>query len=67
MNIEDTINQAFEDRASLNPKTASNEIKEAVAEVIHLLDSGKMRVAQQNGVGNWSVNEWLKKSGITLI
>jgi 2,3,4,5-tetrahydropyridine-2-carboxylate N-succinyltransferase len=29
---------------------------------IHLLDSGQARVAEQQGVGDWTVNEWLKKA-----
>jgi tetrahydrodipicolinate N-succinyltransferase len=31
----------------------------AVSEAIHLLDSGQARVAEQQGVGDWTVNEWL--------
>lgn len=56
------IETAFEDRANLTPQNASVAIKDAVAEAIHLLDSGQARVAQQNGVGDWHVNEWLKKA-----
>ncbi len=56
------IEAAFEDRANLNPQTASAEIKQAVAEAIHLLDSGQARVAEQQGIGDWKVNEWLKKA-----
>ena len=61
-NMKDIIEAAFEDRANLNPQTASSEIKEAVAEAIHLLDSGQARVAEQQGIGDWTVNEWLKKA-----
>jgi len=60
--MQDIIEQAFEDRANINPQTASNEVKQAVAEAIHLIDSGQARVAEQKGVGDWVVNEWLKKS-----
>jgi len=60
--MKDIIEAAFEDRANLNPQTASSEIKEAVAEAIHLLDSGQARVAEQQGIGDWTVNEWLKKA-----
>ena len=27
-----------------------------------MLDSGKARVAEQKGIGDWEVNEWLKKA-----
>ena len=60
--MKDIIEAAFEDRANLTPKTASAEIKEAVSEAIHLLDSGQARVAEQQGIGDWTVNEWLKKA-----
>ncbi len=60
--MKEIIESAFEDRAHLTPESANNEIKEAVAETINLLDSGKARVAEQNSIGNWQVNEWLKKA-----
>ena len=60
--MKEIIESAFEDRNHLTPDTASTEVKEAVNEAIHLLDSGKARVAEQKGVGNWQVNEWLKKA-----
>ncbi len=59
--MKEIIESAFEDRAHLTPESANSEIKEAVAETINLLDSGKARVAEQNSIGNWQVNEWLKK------
>ena len=60
--MKDIIESAFEDRNHLTPSSASAEVKDAVNEAIHLLDSGKARVAEQKGVGDWQVNEWLKKS-----
>ncbi|SFV87150.1 2,3,4,5-tetrahydropyridine-2,6-dicarboxylate N-succinyltransferase [hydrothermal vent metagenome] len=60
--MKDIIEAAFENRANLNPQTASAEIKEAVAEAIQMLNTGKARVAEQRGVGDWKVNEWLKKA-----
>jgi len=62
LSMKDIIEAAFEDRANLNPQSASTEIKQAVAEAIHLLDSGQARVAEQQGIGDWTVNEWLKKA-----
>lgn len=60
--MKEIIEQAFENRADINPQTASAEVKEAVAEAIDLIDSGQARVAEQKGVGDWVVNEWLKKA-----
>ena len=34
--------------------------KEAVREVIALLDSGKIRVAERITQGEWKVNDWIK-------
>jgi len=62
MNIlENTINQAFENRAELNPSNVSREIREAVTETLNLLDQGTLRVAsiQQD---KWIVNQWVKKA-----
>ena len=50
--MKDIIEAAFEDRAHITPDSASNEIKQAVDEAIHLLDSGKARVAEQKSIGN---------------
>ncbi len=60
--MKDIIELAFDDRANINPQTASKEVKQAVDEAIHLLDSGQERVATQQEVGKWVVNEWLKKA-----
>ena len=56
--MKDIIEAAFEDRANLNPDSATKEVKDAVNEAIYLLDSGKARVAERQGVGDWRVNEW---------
>jgi 2,3,4,5-tetrahydropyridine-2-carboxylate N-succinyltransferase len=60
--MKDIIEQAFENRGEITPDNASKEIREAVSEAIELLDSGKARVAERRGVGDWVVNEWLKKA-----
>ena len=60
--MKDIIEAAFEDRAHITPDSASQELRHAVDEAIHLLDSGKARVAEQKGIGEWQVNEWLKKA-----
>jgi len=60
--MKDIIEAAFEDRANITPASANTEVRQAVEEAIHLLDTGKARVAEQSGVGDWQVNEWLKKA-----
>ncbi|WP_428086865.1 2,3,4,5-tetrahydropyridine-2,6-dicarboxylate N-succinyltransferase [Candidatus Thioglobus sp.] len=60
--MKDIIEAAFEDRANINPQTVTTEVKQAVDEAIRLLDSGEVRVAQQRAIGDWTVNEWLKKA-----
>ncbi|WP_190600482.1 2,3,4,5-tetrahydropyridine-2,6-dicarboxylate N-succinyltransferase [Candidatus Vesicomyidisocius sp. SY067_SCS001] len=60
--MKNIIEKAFKDRANLNPQTVNIEVKQAVADAIHLLDSGKARIAQQKSVGDWKINEWLKKA-----
>src|SRR5437868_8388062 len=57
----DSINDAFEHRAELNPKNAAAEVRAAVDTAIDLLDRGQARVAEKRD-GQWHVNEWLKKA-----
>jgi 2,3,4,5-tetrahydropyridine-2-carboxylate N-succinyltransferase len=55
--LQTIIEQAWENRALLQEDTT---IK-AIREVIELLDSGKLRVAEPITDG-WQVNEWVKKA-----
>jgi 2,3,4,5-tetrahydropyridine-2,6-dicarboxylate N-succinyltransferase len=55
------IDNAYEARAQLTPRTAPAELRTAVENVIDLLNEGALRVAQPDG-GRWRVNEWLKKA-----
>ena len=60
--LKRVIENEFEKRAEITPATASTQVRAAVDEVLALLDSGKMRIAERHSVGNWTVNEWLKKA-----
>lgn len=60
-NLKAIIEGAFEERLSLSPNNVSPEIKSAVLEVIHLLDSGTARVAEKLN-GQWCIHQWLKKA-----
>jgi 2,3,4,5-tetrahydropyridine-2-carboxylate N-succinyltransferase len=54
------IEAAWENRAEITP--ASTDIAAVVDEVLALLDSGAVRVAEPDGNGGWRVNQWLKKA-----
>ena len=55
-----TIEAAWENRAATTP--ASLDIAAVVGEVLGMLDSGTVRVAEPDGAGGWKVNQWLKKA-----
>ena len=56
-----TIDQAFERRGEIGPKT-KGPVRKAVAAALDLLDQGKARVAERQPDGRWRVNQWLKKA-----
>lgn len=60
-NLETIINNAFENRADITPANATAEVREAVTEVLNLLDCGKLRVAEKVD-GDWVTNQWIKKA-----
>ena len=60
MTLQAIIDQAWEDRQSLNTKTTS-EIRDAVDAALSQLDSGQLRVAEKQN-GSWIVNQWVKKA-----
>ncbi|MAC87019.1 MAG: 2,3,4,5-tetrahydropyridine-2,6-dicarboxylate N-succinyltransferase [Gammaproteobacteria bacterium] len=55
--LQEIIENAWEDKALLKEQTTINSIRE----VIDLLDTGVLRVAEPNG-SDWQVNEWVKKA-----
>jgi len=59
--LRETIEAAFEQRASLSAGRTSRELDAALEECLERLDRGELRVAQP-GDGGWLVNEWLKKA-----
>lgn len=60
--IKAVIEEAFERRADITPHNAEPHVKTAVKDVVRMLDSGEVRVAERRGIGDWVVNEWLKKA-----
>jgi 2,3,4,5-tetrahydropyridine-2-carboxylate N-succinyltransferase len=59
--LENIINQAFEQRAGITPANVSAEIRNAVTETLNLLDKGALRVAEKIN-GDWVTHQWLKKA-----
>ena len=59
--LQSTIEMAWESRASINAAN-SPKIYEAVDTVIADLNAGRLRVAERQGVGEWTVNQWVKKA-----
>jgi 2,3,4,5-tetrahydropyridine-2,6-dicarboxylate N-succinyltransferase len=59
--LQSTIEIAWENRAAITP-TNSPQVREAVDSVITQLDAGTLRVAERQGVGQWTVNQWVKKA-----
>ena len=59
--LQGIIDLAWDARASLDPSN-SPEIRAAVSQVIDGLDAGELRVAERQGVGEWTVNQWIKKA-----
>jgi 2,3,4,5-tetrahydropyridine-2-carboxylate N-succinyltransferase len=56
--LKPVIERAFENRNEINAQT-KGEVRDAVNEALHALDSGKARVAEKFH-GTWEVHQWLK-------
>jgi 2,3,4,5-tetrahydropyridine-2-carboxylate N-succinyltransferase len=59
--LQSLIDLAWDNRASLDPTNAP-ELRQAVEHVIAELDAGRLRVATREGVGQWTVHQWIKKA-----
>jgi 2,3,4,5-tetrahydropyridine-2-carboxylate N-succinyltransferase len=60
--LQTLIDNAWDNRASLSASSAPKEVMDAVDEVIAQLNTGKIRVATRDGVGQWTVHQWIKKA-----
>ena len=60
--LQNLIDLAWEGRTALSPTSADPKIVEAVEHVIADLNAGRLRVAERQGVGQWTVNQWVKKA-----
>lgn len=59
--LQATIDLAWEQRTTLTAANAP-QVREAVEQVISDLNAGRIRVAERQGVGQWTVNQWIKKA-----
>jgi len=59
--LQQVIEQAWEDRANLKPGSAPAKIGEAVQHILGELDAGTLRVAEKIN-GEWVTHQWLKKA-----
>ncbi len=61
--LQKKIEQIWDNRDNLNDLDVFEDAKTHVNEVLSLLDSGKLRVAEPKNSG-WHVNEWAKKAAL---
>jgi 2,3,4,5-tetrahydropyridine-2,6-dicarboxylate N-succinyltransferase len=59
--LQSVIELAWESRAQISAVSAP-EVREAVENVIDELNAGRVRVAERQSVGQWTVNQWVKKA-----
>ncbi|MGH8728719.1 MAG: 2,3,4,5-tetrahydropyridine-2,6-dicarboxylate N-succinyltransferase [Burkholderiales bacterium] len=59
--LQAIIEEAYSRRSNLTPDTASLEVKETIAQVLDLLDQGRLRVAQKTD-RKWVTHQWIKKA-----
>ena len=60
--LQQIIDAAWDNRGQLSSTSAPQEVLDAVEHVIRELNSGKLRVATREGVGQWTVHQWIKKA-----
>ncbi len=61
MDLEASINEAWEQRSTIVPASAPAAVKEAVEHVIADLNAGRRRVAEKTASG-WITHQWIKKA-----
>jgi 2,3,4,5-tetrahydropyridine-2-carboxylate N-succinyltransferase len=59
--LEQEIDAAWDARDSVNADT-KGAVRDAVTDVLEMLDNGSVRVAEPMGDHQWQVNQWLKKA-----
>ncbi len=59
--LQSIIEEAFEQRASITPASATVSVRKAVDTVVDQLDRGELRVAEKSGA-DWITHQWIKKA-----
>ena len=59
--LQPVIDEAFEIRAEITPRNVDPKLKEAIQEVLNLLDCGALRVAEKVE-DSWVTHQWIKKA-----
>jgi 2,3,4,5-tetrahydropyridine-2-carboxylate N-succinyltransferase len=59
--MQETIEQAFEDRAQYSPDNMTQDVIAAIKQTLECIDSGELRVAEKID-GDWIVHQWVKKA-----
>ncbi|MEJ1376452.1 MAG: 2,3,4,5-tetrahydropyridine-2,6-dicarboxylate N-succinyltransferase, partial [Candidatus Sedimenticola sp. (ex Thyasira tokunagai)] len=59
--IQAIIEEAYEQRAEITPRSVDTVVKDAVLATIEMLDRGEIRAAEKKG-DEWVVNDWVKKA-----
>ncbi len=60
--LQTILDAAWENRANISVQSAPKEVADAVEHVISELNSGALRVATRDGVGQWTTHQWVKKA-----
>jgi 2,3,4,5-tetrahydropyridine-2,6-dicarboxylate N-succinyltransferase len=59
--LQAAIEAAWETRDQITPET-KGETREAIEETLEALDKGRLRVAERQDDGSWTVNQWAKQA-----
>ena len=59
--LQAIIDEAYHARADITPRNVATLTRDAIAEVIELLDKGTVRVAEKTDT-HWVTHEWIKKA-----
>jgi 2,3,4,5-tetrahydropyridine-2-carboxylate N-succinyltransferase len=62
LQLQTILDNAWEDRANITQANASKEVLDAIEHVLAQLNSGNLRVATREAVGQWTVHQWIKKA-----
>jgi 2,3,4,5-tetrahydropyridine-2-carboxylate N-succinyltransferase len=60
--LQTILDNAWDNRATLSAGNAPKEVQDAVEHVIHELNTGNLRVATRESVGQWTTHQWIKKA-----